>query len=393
MHKRLATLSLILGITLVNQASIAQTTSTLPLNIVKDNAVLTNSNSLGLDEQLWGQLGNSGDRQALLSAIDQSLRYLQTPSAVAAYRRYPVPGMTLWRVRRSLVRFRELLGSAKSPAELQAAVKREFTLYQSVGNDKKGTVLFTGYYQPVYQASRTPTAEYRYPVYRLPGDFSRWSKPHPTRVELEGEDALQASRGRLRGLEIAWMRDRMEPYLIQIQGSAQLKLTDGNTISVGYAGATDYPYSSLGRELIKDGKLPSEGLSLPKIVQYFQDKPQELNEYISRNKRFVFFREGKNLPATGSIGVPVTADRSIATDKSLMPPGALALIQTQFPYPSSTGKMEQRLVSRYVLDQDTGSAIKGAGRVDYYMGVGDVAGDRAGVTNSTGQLYYLLLKK
>jgi membrane-bound lytic murein transglycosylase A len=94
----------------------------------------------------------------------------------------------------------------------------------------------------------------------------------------------------------------------------------------------------------------------------------------------------------GSLNVAVTPDRSIATDKALMPPGALALVHTQLPF-SNNQQIQQRLVSRYVLDQDTGSAIKGPGRVDYFMGIGKNAGDRAGVTGSTGQLYYLLLKK
>jgi len=94
----------------------------------------------------------------------------------------------------------------------------------------------------------------------------------------------------------------------------------------------------------------------------------------------------------GSLGVPVTAERSIATDKSLMPPGAIALIQTQLPILNANKFLEQRPVSRFVLDQDTGGAIIGAGRVDIFMGTGKEAGDRAGLVNATGQLYYLLLK-
>ncbi|HBE36745.1 MAG TPA: murein transglycosylase, partial [Cyanobacteria bacterium UBA11368] len=127
---------------------------------------------------------------------------------------------------------------------------------------------------------------------------------------------------------------------------------------------------------------------------FFRRNPLELSNYIPRNNRFIFFRETFGAPAMGSIQVPVTAERSIATDKSLMPPGALALIHTRVPFPTAVkGRMEQRLVSRYVLDQDTGSAIKGPGRVDYYMGTGEVAGDRAGVIGWNGQLYYLLLKE
>jgi membrane-bound lytic murein transglycosylase A len=363
----------------------------LPLRPVNLEAGQVNLDSLGFDEQLWGRPGKQGDRQALLKSIDYSLRYLASPKAAQDYRQYRVPGITRDRVRRSLVRFRQLLVNSRSPAELQAAVNREFVFYQSVGNDNQGTVVFTGYFEPIYAASRTPSTEYRYPLYRLPADFNQWRTPHPTRAELEGEDGL-GKNSRLRGRELVWLRDRLEAFLVQIQGSARLQLPDGRLMTVGYAGKTNYPYTSIGRELVKDGKLPLEGLTLPVLIDYFRTSPAELNQYLPRNQSFVFFKETNGAPATGSIGVPVTAERSIATDKSLMPPGALALINAPIPYPNATGQIESRMVNRYVLDQDTGSAIRGAGRVDIFMGTGPRAGDRAGIINGKGGLYYLLLK-
>lgn len=348
---------------------------------------------LGLDEQIWGQSGQPGDKHALLTSIDHSLRYIKTPAATAAYRRYRGTGITRDRVQRSLERFRQLVVRSNSPEELQAAVSHEFVFYQSTGRDGKGDVLYTAYYEPIYQASRVPTAEFRYPLYRLPSNFKSWRKPHPTRQELEGKDGLLGNKSRLKGLEIVWLRDRLEAFLAQIQGSARLQLADGQMISIGFAGKTDYPYISIGKELAKDGKLPLAGLTLPVMIDYFTQYPTELNNYLPRNRGFVFFRETGGAPAVGSLGLPVTADRSIATDKSLMPPGALALIHTQLPFPNDiVGGMEYRLVSRYVLDQDTGGAIKGPGRVDYFMGTGKLAGDRAGITGNRGQLYYLLLK-
>ena len=349
--------------------------------------------NLGVDEQLWGELGQSGDKQGLLTAIDQSLRYLQSSTAAAAYQRYRVAEVTRERVYRSLVRFRQLVLSSRSPEQLEAAVKREFVFYQSVGKDGLGNVLFTAYYEPVYAASRVPTPEYRYPLYRRPSNLEAWPKPHPTREQLEGNDGLQSSKGKLRGLELIWLRDRLQAYMIHIQGSARLVLPDGKQTTVGYAGHTAYNYSSIGRALADDGKLPLEGMTMPKILQYFKDNPAELNIYIPRDKSFVFFQENHGEPAMGSISVPLTASRSIATDKSLMPPGALALIRAPFPFKNPQGGMDFRTVSRYVLDQDTGGAIKGPGRVDYFLGTGDEAGDRAGVTVADGQLYYLLLKK
>ena len=343
--------------------------------------------SSALDEQLWQRFG---DRKALLNAIDYSLRYLQTAQAVRAYQKYPVKGVTRDRVDRSLRRFRQLILSSRSAQQLQTAVEREFVFYRSTGKDNQGTVSFTGYFEPVHTASRVRTADYRYPLYRAP-NIATWN-PHPTRVELEGKDGLQSDKGRLRGLELVWLNDRLEAFLVQVQGSARLQLTDGTTMTIGVAAHTNQPYTGIGRELVKDGKLRLEDLNLPNVVQYFQQHPNELDLYLPRNRRFVFFQNTQGAPATGSLGVPVTAERSIATDKSLMPPGAIALIQTQMPTLNANRQLEQRSVSRFVLDQDTGGAILGAGRVDVFMGTGKEAGDRAGLVNATGQLYYLLLK-
>ncbi|MDP5337975.1 MAG: murein transglycosylase A [Nodularia sp. (in: cyanobacteria)] len=421
MRKSLALVSLSLGIAFINtiwsavaqvpvpltvpakpqiqqlvQARTPQVKSPVPLKPLNlGNNCTPRQACLGWDEQLWDQIGKSGggDRQALLTAIDHSLSYLSRNSVIAAYKKYPVRGITHDRVRRSLIRFRQLVVNSKSPAELQSAVRREFTFFKSVGNDGKGTVKFTAYYEPIYTASRVRTEEYKYPLYRRPSDLDQWAKPHPKRVDLEGQDGLLGERSQLRGLEMLWFRDRFEAYMVHIQGSAQIELTDGTKTSVGFAGGTDYPWTSIGGQLSKDGKLAANQLNMPGIINFFQSYPQEMTNYLPRWERFVFFQETAGRPATGSINVPVTAERSIATDKSLMPPGALALVHTSLPYPTSNGQLEYRTVSRFVLDQDTGSAIKGPGRVDYFMGSGKVAGDRAGVTGGNGSLYYLLLKR
>jgi membrane-bound lytic murein transglycosylase A len=356
---------------------------------------------LGRDPQLWRQGQQPGDRLRLLAAIDHSLRYLRAAKALKDYQDYTAPGRPgqlfgdqplRQRVLRSLQRFRQLVVQSSTPEALQAAVRKEFAFFQAVGKDNAGGVSFTGYYEAVYTGSPVRTATYRYPLYRLPADFKQWPQPHPTRLQLEGADGLQGDKGRLRGLELVWLRDRMEAFLVHIQGSAKLNLTNGRTMTVGYAGKTSYPYTSLGQELIRDGKVERENLTLPKVLQYFQQNPAELSLYIPRNKSFVFFKNTDGGPPTGSLQVPVTQERSIATDKSLMPPGALALIQAEIPYRNAQGQFEKQLVSRFVLDQDTGSAIKGPGRVDIFMGTGPVAKARAGLINTPGRLYYLLLK-
>ncbi|OIP68711.1 MAG: murein transglycosylase [Oscillatoriales cyanobacterium CG2_30_44_21] len=323
------------------------------------------------------------ERPVLLQAIDHSIRYIRTPSAA---KRYPIAGITQEQVEKSLVRFRRLVQVSRTAKDLQQAVNREFDLYQSVGRDRQGTVQFTGYYEAVYKASRTRTDEFPYPLYRLPPDFAKWQSPHPTRAMLEGSKQLA-------GLEIAWLSDRFQAFLVHVQGSARLQLKDGEVITIGYAGKTDQPYRSVGAELVRDGKIRLEDVDLQALIDYFRANPQQTSMYLNRNPSFVFFRETNGQPATGSLSLPVSPERSIATDKKIFPSGGLALVRTQVPLENPiTGKLELKEVQRFVLDQDTGGAIKGAGRVDIFMGTGDRAKQRAGLIKGDGELYYLLLK-
>lgn len=345
------------------------------------------------DTQLFGTELTEGDRQSLLIAIDYSLDYLGTQAAADAYANYPVEGVTRSRVRRSLERFRDLVTESDSTEALREAVTQEFEFYQAVGQDDEGTVAFTGYFEPTYKASLTPNADYPYPIYKAPADLENWPEPHPTRLDLEGADGLQGNQGPLKGLELAWLPTRLEAFLIQVQGSARLELADGSTFSVGYDGRTNYEYSSVGRALIDDGIIAEEDLTLPVLIEYFDQNPTAMDTYLPKNERFVFFRATDGAPATGNLGYPVTAGRSIATDKSVMPPGALALINLPLPQRAENGDFEVVNTSRFVLDQDTGGAIKGAGRVDLFVGTGSDAGDVAGLINDTGALYYLLLKE
>lgn len=343
------------------------------------------------DTGLWTRDTWLGDRVELLQAIRHSLHYIDTPPAFQAYQREFAPGITREKVRESLLRFYQLVRFAESPDQLQEAIRREFVFYRSSGDRVTGEVTFTAYFSPTYSASAVPTAEYRYPIYRKPANFDQWSKPHPTRAQLEGEDGL-GTTSLLKGQELAWFRDRIEAYLVQIQGSAGLQMTDGTTLNIGFGGATDAPYTSIGKELIQDGKIAADQLSLPMVIDYLKKHPNEANTYMNRNQRVVFFQPTPTSAAMGNLGRPVTAGRSIATDQSLMPPGAIALIHTRLPYRFSDGQLDKVSVSRYVLNQDTGSAIKGAGRVDVFLGKGNEAGDRAGLVKETGDLYFLLLK-
>ena len=406
------------GLSLIAIASVGQAAIALPLKQIS----LDRLEYVGLDNKLGNDLveskpcsilmqrinpdcvtesqitppsWNESQRQALIKSVEHSLYYLSTPKAAQSYKKQADTKFNLDRVRRSLFRFKELLLTTDSPIALEKAVKAEFDFYQSVGKDQRGRVEFTGYFEPTYTASRVRTAEYRYPLYRMPASLKR-TKYHPTRAQLEGKDGLASQKNKnniLKGHELVWLSDRIEAFLVQVQGSARLKMTDGTTMTVGYGGTTNYPYVSVGGELVKDGVFGEDELTLPRLLDFFAANPKQLDKYIPRNNRFIFFRETDGRPPTGSLGVPVTGDRSIATDKSIMPPGALALIVAPIPDVEPNGKIDTRVVSRYVLDQDTGSAIKGAGRVDIFLGSGDVAGERAGLLNGSGNLFYLLLKE
>lgn len=234
-----------------------------------------------------------------------------------------------------------------------------------------------------------PSAEYRYPLYRRPADLESWPLPHPTRLELEGADGLQGSQGPLRGLELVWLRDRLEAFLVQVQGSARLALPDGQSLSVSYAGRTEYPYRSIGRALIEAGVLPAEGLTLPAVLAYFRQHPAALDTYLPQNQRFIFFRESDGgpphrHPQRARHRRPLNCHR-----QNPNAPRAPALIALPLPNPSSG---PARPIHRLVLDQDTGGAILGPGRVDLFIGTGPAAGELAGLINTPGQLYYLLLR-
>jgi membrane-bound lytic murein transglycosylase A len=197
--------------------------------------------------------------------------------------------------------------------------------------------------------------------------------------------------GLLAGGELVWLADPFLAYVAHVQGSARIRLPDGKIRTVGYDGCNGHPYRSVAVELVKDGRIPAAEISLHAMIRYFQDHPGEVVRYTERNPRFVFFRFTAEDPR-GSLNVPVTPYRSIATDKSIFPRGALAFLDTVLP--QEVGGAIRKVPYRgFALDQDTGGAIRAAGRCDLYLGVGDLAGRLAGRTREEGRLYYLFLRE
>jgi membrane-bound lytic murein transglycosylase A len=344
------------------------------------------------------------DRDNLEKALDKSIQWLNTKSSRQVYAKTgPYAGketgvgpITHDQVLATLQDVKQMLHTAKSPEEFQQDVLTRYDVYTSKGYNRKGDVWFTGYYTPIFHASRTRTGEYQYPIYSRPPDLISDASgeiggqraadgslhPYPTRREIVTNNLLA-------GQELLWFKDKFEPYIVQVQGSAKVILPDNTSILVGYAGKNGREYHGVGAELVKDGKIIKKQLSLPAVMAYFNEHPQEIDDYVLRNDSFAFLKiYAPTEWPSGSLGVQVTAQRSLATDKTIFPRASLTFIACDKP--DTTGEVKP--YTGFLLDQDTGGAIRAAGRADIYMGVGDAAGQQAGRQYSKGRLYYLFLK-
>lgn len=328
------------------------------------------------------------DRASLRRAIAEELRLAEKPGSpslggIAATRSDLVA---------TLKAFDELLARSDLDAKgLGAEVARRFRCFRSVGRDGEGTVLFTAYHSPCYPASRTRTERFCAAVRKAPPeakagpDGFRVLEPLFTRKEIEGEGKLDG-----RGLELVWMA-KLDAYLLEVQGSGSARLPDGTVVRLQCSRSNGHPYRSLGKELVKDGKLTAAEASIPAIRTFFDAHPELLDEYLWRNPSYVFFDE-TTLEPQGCAGAPVTPRRSIATDKRLFPPGALGFVVVDLPVCEGGKVVGWQRRARFVVDQDTGGAIVGPGRVDLYLGDDDAAEAGAGVMKRDGQLFYLLVR-
>ena len=210
--------------------------------------------------------------------------------------------------------------------------------------------------------------------------------PYYSRREIDQAGALRG-----RGLEIAWLKDPVDIFVLQIQGSGLLQLADGRRLHVGYAAQNGRPYRSIGRLLIDQQKIANEEMSMQRLRRYLAEEPQERDEILFYNESYVFFRLLDDGPL-GSLGVPLTPGRSLATDARLFPKGALAFIATEKPVLDDNGGLSGwQPIARFVLNQDTGGAIRGLQRGDIFFGGDGAAAGEAGYMNRQGNLYFLML--
>ncbi|MBU0637460.1 MAG: MltA domain-containing protein [Planctomycetes bacterium] len=334
------------------------------------------------------------NRAGLEEAIRHSLAYLAKPSSQD---HYPYGDISHARAVASLERFLEVLAEARSPEELDQLVRRDFEVYQSVGCDGRGTVFFTGYYCPIFAGRKQRDERFRYPLYSLPPDLVKDAAGRTLgrRTPEGGLVAYSTRRGieedhLLDGLEIAWLKDPFEAYVVTVQGSAKLRLEDGSLYELGYAGNTGHEYTSVGRKMVADGVIGRDELSLQAMLAYFTAHPEQVQTYCWQNDRYVFFQEAPGGPF-GSINVPVTPFRTLATDKEVFPRACLAFVNTTLPRIYGE-RIRQLPFASFALDQDTGGAIRAPGRCDVFMGIGPAAEAVAGRTGAEGALYYLFVR-
>lgn len=336
------------------------------------------------------------DLDGLKVALRNSLNYLNKPSS-AQY--FPYGEIHREDAIKSLEAFLKLMDAGVRSDEVNGLIRSTFDVYESVGCDDRGTVLFTGYYTPIFAGSPQKTPRFRCPLYKAPDNLVKGPDgqtlgrrsangevtPWPARAVLEDSGALK-------GQELIWLDDPFKVYIAHVQGSAKVRLPDGKLITVGYAGNNGHEYQSIAKMLIDDGKIPSERMSLSAMIDYFAAHPDEVDKYVRRNPRFVFFQIGAGAPR-GSLNEPVTPWRTIATDKSIFPRGCLAFLTTPMPRVGPDGSIVKQPYGGFALDQDTGGGIRAAGRCDLYIGEGDQAGRLAGQTCQEGRLYYLFVKQ
>jgi len=289
-------------------------------------------------------------------------------------------------------------------AAVRSYIKQYFAPYQLTNSDGGTTGLITGYYEPLMRGSRVRTERYRYPLYARPDDLIA--------VELNGlypELAGRRLRGRvngnrlapyysrgeievaqspLAGKEFLWVEDIIDRFFLQIQGSGMVKLDGGEQIHVGYADQNGQPYQSIGKLLIDRGELTADKASMQGIKEWARRNIDKVRDLLNSNPSYVFFRElpdGLSGPL-GALGVPLAAERSIAVDPRYIPLGAPVFLSTTHP---NNHKPLQRLM----MAQDTGGAIKGAVRADFFWGAGVEAGRQAGAMKQQGKMWVLLPKE
>ena len=336
------------------------------------------------------------DRESLEAAIERSIHFYEKAGRNKVFN---INGQTIkaQEFKETLIAFRDILCGTDNQADCKRRIAGEFKVYRLSGSDDEGSVLFTGYYEPLLEGSLERTAKFKYPLYGVPSDLIKQQNqigrmdggkfvPYYSRREIDVEGVLQG-----RNLELVWVADPLKLFSLHIQGSGKIKLEDGNILSVGFAQTNGRPFRSVTKFMLEGNRInSSEANYRHDFLKGKSDR--EIFDTLSHNERYTFFHFLKKDPV-GSLGEPVTPGRSIATDPDFFPEGALAFIRLKKPVFDDEGKFQEKVqFSRFVFSQDKGAAIKGPGRVDLFCGFGEQAEYTAGMLKERGELYLMLQK-
>ena len=310
----------------------------------------------------------------------------------------------------SLKKFLAFISTAPTQAELNAFLAAHYHVYQSSGNNHDDTVLFTGYYEPILSGSLTQSEKYPHPIYALPEDLvtvdlsmfssefvesrivgrvsSRTLVPYFDREDIDIKGLLVG-----KAAPIAWVSDPVDLFFLHIQGSGKICTESGQTLHVHFHASNGRPYRSIGKALIESGKLSREEMSMQAIRNYLKNHPEEQESILTGNPSYVFFKTEEDGPV-GYLEEKLTTGRSLAVDRRIFPMAVLSFIQTKKPLIDGEGSIQQWVdCSRFVLNQDTGGAIRGPGRADLFWGNGPYAEIAAGNMKHTGSLFFIVLKQ
>jgi len=265
--------------------------------------------------------------------------------------------------------------SSRDSQSIRRYFESNFQAYEIRNSAGSDTGLITGYYEPQMDGSQTRTSTYNVPLYAYPNSWKK-SRPNPgpTRAEL-------MSSGVLKGSEIAWVQDPVEAASMQIQGSGKIRLEDGRILQLGFAGTNEQPFKSSAQWLLDRKEITGKEATMQGISQWAKRNPDRVNEMLNANPRFVFFKETSG--TVGALGVPLTGERSIAIDLQAIPLGAPVFLSTTKP-------LSNQSLQKLVMAQDTGKAIVGGVRADFYWGSGESAGESAGRMKQNGKMWLLL---
>ncbi len=287
-----------------------------------------------------------------------------------------------------------------APGQFGKEFRDRFELCAASAPGEEGGVLVTAYFEPLLEGSLKQEPPFIYPLYAKPADLVK-RDGRPGRLSEEGfvqywSRADIENDGVLAGNELVFLDDPIEAFILHVQGSGRIRLRDGTVRRIQFAAKNGLPYRSVGRLLVEQGRMELNAVTLPAIVDYLKARPLETKSILQHNQSFIFFRWGNSRDdgPLGSLGVPLTAGRSVALDQECFPPGGLGFLQTRKPiFNRENDIVGWAPLHRFVVNQDSGSAIKGAGRLDLFLGAGERARKTAGIMKHPGKLYFLVGKK